>query len=129
MMKNHAKKRAARIAKVKSASYEIDIAQEFKDVKQEIAGLKNEISGWQKTVEKQLSKLNDNMERVLNTIAEHEGRITKLEQDALKQVTRRETMTDMAKFGWIAAKILLAVGAIIGSVGGCGWILKLLQVI
>lgn len=123
------KKHVARIAKVKTASYEIDIAQEFKDVKQEIVGLKNEISGWQKTVERQLTKLNDNMERVLNTIAEHEGRITKLEQDALKQETRKETVSDMAKFGWIAAKFLLAVGAIIGSVGGCGWILKMLQVL
>lgn len=55
--------------------FELDIAQEFKDVKHEIVGLKNEISNWQKTVEKQLTKLNDNMEKVLNTLADHELRL------------------------------------------------------
>jgi len=34
----------------------------------------------------------------------------------------------MAKFGWTAAKIVLGVGAVIGAVGGCGWILKLLSI-
>ena len=68
------------------------------------------------------------MESVLNTIAEHEGRITKLEQSALKSETRRETVSEMSKFGWIAAKIALGVGAIIGAVGGCGWILKVLSI-
>ena len=68
------------------------------------------------------------MESVLNTIAEHEGRITKLEQVALKSETRRETVSELSKFGWIAAKIALAVGAIIGAVGGCGWILKVLSI-
>ena len=56
-------------------TFELDIAQEFKDVKHEIVGLKNEISNWQKTVEKQLTKLNDNMEKVLNTLADHELRL------------------------------------------------------
>ena len=113
----------------KATTFEIDIGQEFKDVKHAIIGLKNEITNWQKIVEKELSKLNDNMERVLNQIADHEGRITKLEQDNLKSETRKETISDMAKFGWTAAKILLGVGAIIGAVGGCGWILKILSIV
>lgn len=66
------------------------------------------------------------MESVLNTIAEHEARITKLEQESLKTETRKETVGDLAKFGWVAAKIILIAGALIGSVGGCGWVLKFL---
>ena len=78
---------------------------------------------------KQLTKLNTNMEQVLGQLADHEGRITKLEQKHIKSEARSETISDMAKFGWTAAKIALAVGAVIGAVGGCGWILKILAVI
>ena len=110
-------------------TFELDIAQEFKDVKHEIVGLKNEISNWQKTVEKQLTKLNDNMEKVLNTLADHELRLDQLEKNALVHDTQVQTISNIAKFGWTAAKILLGVGAMIGAVGGCGWILKVLEII
>ena len=98
----------------------------FDRLEDKLDSFKDEINTWKQEFVKQLTKLNSNMESVLNTIAEHEARITKLEQDNLKSETRKETVTDLAKFGWIAAKILLIAGALIGSVGGCGWILKFL---
>ena len=110
------------------ATYEIDIAQEFKDVKNEIVGLKHEISSWQKTVEKQLTKLNDNMDRVLSIIAEHEGRLTKLEHASIETSVRREELSNKAKLGWMALKVGLGVGALFASVAGCGVILKLLAI-
>lgn len=67
------------------------------------------------------------MESVLNTIAEHESRLTKLEQTTLKSETRRETVSELAKFGWLIAKVALGVGGVIGTVGGCSWILKLIR--
>ena len=68
------------------------------------------------------------MESVLNTIADHEGRITKLEQSSLKSETRRETVSEMSKLGWMAAKFLLGVGSVIGAIGGSAWVLKLLSI-
>lgn len=38
-------------------------------------------------------------------------------------------MSEMAKLGWVAAKILLVVGGLVGAVGGCGWILKFLAIV
>lgn len=98
----------------------------FDRLEDKLDGFKDEINAWKQEFVKQLTKLNSNMESVLNTIAEHEARITKLEQDSLKSETRKETVSDLAKFGWVAAKIILIAGALIGSVGGCGWILKFL---
>lgn len=47
------KKKMARrgAASTKSAAYEVDIGQEFKDVKNEISGLKQEIFAWRNTVD------------------------------------------------------------------------------
>ena len=76
------------------------------------------------------------MRSVMEKIAQHEFRFTEhdkrirsLEDTSIKSETRKETMSDMAKFGWTAAKILLAVGALVGAVGGCGWILKFLSIV
>ena len=100
----------------------------FDRLESKLDDFKDEINAWKQEFVKQLTKLNTNMETVLNQIADHEGRITRLEQDTLKSETRRETMSEMAKFGWFAAKFTLIVGALIGSVGGCGWILKMLGI-
>ena len=109
-----------------SSIVESMIETRFDRLESKIDSFKDEINAWKQEFVKQLTKLNTNMESVLNQIAEHEARITKLEKDTLKSETRRETVSDLAKFGWLAAKIVLAVGAVIGAVGGCGWILKLL---
>lgn len=98
----------------------------FDRLEDKLDSFKDEINAWKQEFVKQLTKLNSNMESVLSQIAEHEARITKLEQQNLKTETRKETVSDLAKFGWIAAKIFLIAGALIGSVGGCGWILKFL---
>lgn len=126
MKKSLTKKRVAK--RTTTSTFNVDIAQEFKDVKTEIGGLKNEISQWRNTVDVQLTRLNTNMDKVLSQIADHEGRITDLEKKSTQDQTRRETLSEAAKFGWVAAKLILAIGAIIGSVGGCAWVLKLLNV-
>ena len=110
------------------SSVESMIETRFDRLEDKLDGFKDEINAWKQEFVKQLTKLNTNMESVLSQIADHEGRITKLEKDTLKSETRRETVSDMTKFGWLAAKFLLAVGAIIGAVGGCSWVLKLLSI-
>ena len=80
--------------------------------------------------------MNDNMRSVMDTIAKHEFRLTEhekrirsLEDTGIKSETRSKTMSDMVKFGWTAAKVALGVGALIGAVGGCGWLLKLMSIV
>ena len=76
------------------------------------------------------------MKSVMDTIAkheyrftEHETRLSKLETTNAKSEVRREDLSNKAKMGWLCLKVGLGVGAIIGAVGGCGLILKLLQII
>jgi len=73
------------------------------------------------------------MKTVLDKIAEHElrfnehnNRIKALEDSKMVDATRKETMSEMAKFGWLAAKVLFCAGAIVGALGGCGLIFKTL---
>ena len=110
------------------SSVESFIESRFDRLESKLDDFKDEINAWKQEFVKQLTKLNTNMESVLNTIAEHEGRITKLEQNALKSETRRETVSEMSKLGWMAAKLLLGVGSIIGAIGGSAWVLKLLSI-
>lgn len=144
-MKN--KRRVAKTSKIKSSTYEIDIAQEFKDVKLDFKDFKTELSNkldktnqklddWKTVFDRQLTQLNDNMKNVMDKIAQHEFRFTEhetrlknLEDTTIKSETRTETMTNMAKFCWIVAKVALGVGAVLGTIGGGAWILKLLQVV
>ena len=122
-------RRLRKAAQIKTLTVEEMMAQRFDRLEEKLDGFKDEINAWKQEFVKQLTKLNTNMEQVLNQLADHEGRITKLEQKHIKAEARNETISDMAKFGWTAAKIALAVGAVIGAVGGCGWILKILAVI
>lgn len=80
-------------------------------------------------MEVQLSKLNDNMERVLDKLLDHEARLSRLETKNIKDEVQKQTLTEMAKFGWLAAKIIISVGAVICAVGGCSWALKLFEVL
>ena len=104
------------------------IETRFDRLEDKLDGFKDEINAWKQEFVKQLTKLNTNMESVLSQIADHEGRITKLELGSVKTAARKDTVSDMAKLGWFAIKIALAVGALVGSVGGCGWILKMLEI-
>lgn len=86
--------------------------------------------------DRQLTTLNDNMKSVMDTIAkheyrftEHESRLSKLETTNVKAEVRHEELSNKAKIGWLCLKVGLGVGAIIGAVGGCGLILRLLQII
>lgn len=110
----------------KDISVESIMETRFDRLESKLDDFKDEINAWKQEFVKQLTKLNTNMESVLNTIAEHESRLTKLEQTSLKSETRRETVSELAKFGWLIAKVALAVGGVIGTVGGCGWIIKFL---
>ena len=73
-------------------TFEVDIAQEFRDVKSSIEEgnakltarldqFKAEIAGWKSVFDTQLTKLNDNMDKALSTIADHEARLTKIEEE------------------------------------------------
>ncbi len=141
------KKNVARVARAKSTSYEVDIAQEFKDVKEtfsdglskldaKLDGFKEEISTWRTIFESKLTELNANMKGVLERLTshdyrftEHDSRIKRLEMSDAKSNGHAEGLDEGRKFLWAAAKAGLVVGALIGAVGGCGWILKLLAVI
>ena len=116
------------VSKSTRESVEQIIETRFNRLEDKLDTFKDEINSWKQEFVKQLTKLNTNMESVLNTIAEHEARITKLEQSKIASETKVQTLSNVAKFGWTAAKIALGVGAVIGAVGGCGWILKLLSI-
>lgn len=60
-------------------SVEQIIETRFNRLEDKLDTFKDEINSWKQEFVKQLTKLNTNMESVLNTIAEHEARITKLE--------------------------------------------------
>jgi len=113
----------------KRASFETDIAQEFRDVKQAIAdsnalvnerisGLAKEINSQNRLFERELTKLNQNMENCLKTISNHEFRITQLETKNTISETKTKTVSEMAKVGWFLAKFVLAAGVVIGGVLG-----------
>lgn len=78
-------RRAARRLRKRSAarstkgSVEQIIETRFNRLEDKLDTFKDEINSWKQEFVKQLTKLNTNMESVLNTIAEHEARITKLE--------------------------------------------------
>ena len=135
-IKKHAKISRAKLA----TTYDVDIAQEFKDVKSTFSNrldkIESKLDEWKTVFDRQLTQLNDNMRNVMEKIAQHEFRFTEhdkrirnLEDTSIKTETRDKTVSDLAKFGWFAAKFLISVGAIIGAVGGCGWILKFLQIV
>ena len=140
-MKTSTKPQNTRAIRAKVATtYDIDIAQEFKDIKNEFKSefkeIRTKLDEWKTVFDRQLTQLNDNMKNVMEKIAQHEFRFTEyekrirtLEDTGIKTDTRNKTMTDMAKFGWTAAKVLLIVGALIGAVGGCGWLLKVLAIL
>ena len=141
MKKKAATNKKTRIVKAKVATtYDVDIAQEFKDVKTTFASrldkIELKLDDWKTIFDRQLTQLNDNMKSVMDKIAQHEFRFTEhdkrirdLEDGSLKSETRKEvvkeTVSHLASFGWLAAKALLVVGAVIGSVGGCSWILRI----
>ena len=133
-MKSTTKKRLAR--QVKSTTFEIDIAQEFKDVKNEIAGLARDVRNWQSIFESKLTELNANMKGVLERLTahdyrftEHDSRLRKLEQNDAKQDGHTAGMSEGKKFMWTIAKTALAVGAVLGTLGFGGWILKFLAIV
>ena len=68
----------------KDISVESIMETRFDRLESKLDDFKDEINAWKQEFVKQLTKLNTNMESVLNTIAEHESRLTKLEQTSLK---------------------------------------------
>ena len=112
------------------ATYEVDIAQDIKEMKQEFRHefkeLRKDLNEWKTIFDRQLTKLNDNMEQVLSQIADHEARITELEKTKVVQDTKTGVKSEMIKLGWMAAKWVLAAGILVGSVIGTGGALKLL---
>ena len=49
-----------------------------------------------------------------------------MEAYALKTATKKETISEFAKFGWWAAKALISAGIIIGSILGTAGAWKLI---
>ena len=65
----------------------------FDRLEDKLDSFKDEINSWKQEFVKQLTKLNTNMESVLNTIADHEARITNLEKNNIKEETKKETVS------------------------------------
>ena len=130
MKKTRAQKNVVRRQVKTATTYEVDIAQDIKEMKQEFRHefkeLRKDLDEWKTIFDRQLTKLNDNMETVLGQLADHEARITELEKNKLVQETKTSVRTEMAKLGWLAAKWLVAAGILVGSVVGTGGALKFL---
>ena len=118
-------------------TFEVDIAQEFRDVKSSIEEgnakltarldqFKAEIAGWKSVFDTQLTKLNDNMDKALSTIADHEARLTKIEEEHLKQQVQKQTVSEMSKLMFFVAKSLIGAGILIGSILGTAQAWKML---
>lgn len=125
-------------------TFDVDIAQEFRDLfkqntelrqdfndqnaglRQEIQQLKESINGWKNTFERQLDKLNNNMEKVLQTLTNHELRLTELENKVRADQVAADTKTEMIRLGWALAKWVLAAGVIVGGTFGVGGVIKFL---
>lgn len=107
------------VRRVKAAStYDVDIGQEFKDIKSAIQHLRDDLNEWKTIFNSQLTRLNDNMASALKTISNHEIRLTELENKALKSETEKKTISEMAKFGWWAAKALIGATILVTSILG-----------
>ena len=80
------KRRAKRSVSPRNVKTDVEslIESRFNRLEDKLDSFKDEINEWKQEFVKQLTKLNTNMESVLNTIAEHEARITRLEQGKLK---------------------------------------------
>ena len=76
------------VSKSTRESVEQIIETRFNRLEDKLDTFKDEINSWKQEFVKQLTKLNTNMESVLNTIAEHEARITKLEQNKIANETK-----------------------------------------
>ena len=72
------------VSKSTRESVEQIIETRFNRLEDKLDTFKDEINSWKQEFVKQLTKLNTNMESVLNTIAEHEARITKLEKSKIE---------------------------------------------
>ena len=118
------KKRVAR--QPKAVTYDVDIAQEFKDVKSSIDGLREDLNAWKSIFDKQLDKLNENMTNVLNRLADHETRIGVLERVKIQSDTKHETISEMSKFGWWILRAAIGAGIVIGGVLGTASAWKLI---
>lgn len=121
----------------KDATFEVDIEAEFRAVKESIKegnekltarldAFKSEIAGWKSVFDTQLTKLNDNMDKALSTIADHEARLTKIEEDYLKQQVQKQTVSEMSKLMFFVAKSLIGAGIVIGGVLGTAGAWKML---
>ncbi len=110
-------------------TFEMDIQQEFRDIKkmildsnqemsERITKLSDRINEQNRLFERELTKLNQNMELVLNRIADHEARISTLETTRIQNDTKSRTLGECARFGWFLARWVLGAGIVLGSVLG-----------
>ena len=113
----------------RESTFEVDIAQEFRNIKasieegnakltERIDGFKAEIAGWKSVFDAQLTKLNDNMDKALSTIADHEARLTKIEEAQLTCRVQKQTVSQMTNLMFFFAKSLIGAGIIISSILG-----------
>ena len=123
------KKHASRPPRKALATYDVDIAQEFKDVKTAFSNRLDKIEAkldeWKTVFDRQLTELNVNMKNVMDKLAQHEFRLSEhdqriktLEDGSIKSETKEKTMSEAKSFMWLVAKAALLVGVIIGSAGG-----------
>ena len=130
MKRNRVQKNVVQRRAKAATTYEVDIAQDIKEMKQEFRHefkeLRKDLDEWKTIFDRQLTKLNDNMEQVLSQLADHEARITELEKNKTAQEAKTSARTEMVKLGWMAAKWVLAAGILVGGVFGAGGALKFL---
>lgn len=128
-------------------TYDVDIAQEFRElrkqntelrdgmnkqntdlrqdlnklnesVRTEIQALKDTISTQNHLFERELGKLNSNMEKVLSTLADHESRLTSLEQKSKKQEIEDNVWAKVKKTSLNAVIWLFWAGVVVSAAYG-----------
>ena len=101
-----------------------DLKAEMTSLRDEVSSVKNEIFAWRTTVEVELTKLNGNMDRVLNQISQHEIRILKLEESSQSFAHDKKDLSEKVKLGLWALKAGIITGLILASTFGITTILK-----
>jgi len=119
----------AKVIRQRSASYEVDIGEEFKTVKEEIKILSGKFDLFTNAVKIELEKLNRNMAGVLEKIADHEARLSTLEKEKETKEIRRGFAKDVAQRVKQIAVWAVSAGVFAAAYFGVEWAVKLINLV
>jgi len=111
--------------KIKDESGFDRLENRFDRLEDKFDKMTTEINGWRSIFETKLTELNVNMKGVLERLTQHDFRFTEhtkrledLENARIKDDTKKDTISQLATFGWWAARAILGAGILIGGMLG-----------